>query len=125
MAREVRLVIAKGHDCITHFLGSKQRYKEYFNSNPGTYWYTPGWIENHLPPSKDRYEANYNSYLEKYGEDNAQYLMEMEQSWFKEYKTAVYIDLGVEVIQQNMRNIHRIAQNTLSGNMTGWAAMQP
>ena len=94
-AREVRLVIAKGHDCITHFLGSKQRYKEYFNSNPGTYWYTPGWIENHLPPGKDRYEANYNNYLKKYGEDNAQYLMGMEQSWFKEYKTAAYVDLGI------------------------------
>ncbi len=95
IARDIKLVIAKGHDCITHFLGSKEKYKEYFDANPGTYWYSPGWIENHIPPSKERYELNYKDYLEKYGEDNAQYLMEIEQKWFNEYTTAAYIDLGV------------------------------
>ncbi len=94
-AKNTKLVITRGHDCITHFLGSKQKYRKYFDSNPGTYWYTPGWIENHLPPGKDRYDANYNEYLEKYGEDNAQYLMDMEQNWFNEYSTAAYVDLGV------------------------------
>jgi len=33
-------------------------------------------------------------YVEKYGEDNAQYLMEMEQGWFKNYSNAAYTDLG-------------------------------
>jgi hypothetical protein len=46
-------------------------------------------------PGKDRYEATYRDYLEKYGEDNAEYLMEMEQAWFREYSTAAYIDCGV------------------------------
>ena len=95
VARHTKLVITKGHDCITCFLGSKEKYREYFDANPGTYWYTPGWIENHLPPGKDRYDENYKEYLEKYGEDNAQYLMEMEQAWFTEYSTATYVDLGI------------------------------
>jgi hypothetical protein len=94
-ARNCRLIITRGHDCITCFLGSKERYREYFDANPGTYWYTPGWVENHISPGKERYETNYNDYLEKYGEDNAQYLMDMEQNWFREYSTAAYIDLGV------------------------------
>ena len=34
-------------------------------------------------------------YVEKYGEDNAEYLMEMEQGWMKEYSRATYIDWGV------------------------------
>jgi hypothetical protein len=94
-ARQAPLVITRAHDCITCFLGSRQRYQAYFDANPGTYWYTPGWIENHLAPGQERYEANYRAYLEKYGEDNAQYLMDMEQRWFKEYTTAAYVDLGV------------------------------
>ncbi len=94
-ARHTKLVVVKGHDCITHFLGSRQRYRTYFDENPGTYWYTPGWIENHPAPGKDRYEATYRQYVEQYGEDNAEYLMEMEQAWFREYSTAAYIDCGV------------------------------
>lgn len=94
-ARDVQIVIPRAHDCITCFLGSKERYKEYFNRNPGTYWYTPGWIENHLAPGQCRYETELARYTEKYGEDNARYLMEMEQGWFHEYKNAAYTDLGL------------------------------
>jgi len=93
-AKKSKLVIMRGHDCITFFLGSKERYREYFDNNPGTYWYTPGWIETSTQPGKDRYEGLLAEYTKKYGEDNAEYLMEMEQGWFKEYKKAAYVDLG-------------------------------
>lgn len=91
-AQKSKLVIMRGHDCITFFLGSKERYREYFDSHPGTYWYTPGWIETSMQPGKDRYEETFKQYVEKYGEDNAEYLMEMEQGWFKEYNNAAYVD---------------------------------
>jgi len=94
-ARDIPLVITRAHDCITCFLGSRARYREYFDAHPGTYWYTPGWIENHLSPGEERYRLLLEGYKEKYGEDNAQYLMEMEQDWFKKYTTAAYVDLGV------------------------------
>jgi len=94
-ARRTSLVITRGHDCMTCFLGSRERYREYFDANPGTYWYTPGWIENHLSPGQERYEQTYRQYVEKFGVDNAQYLMEMEQDWFRKYTTAAYVDLGV------------------------------
>lgn len=91
-AQKSTLVIMRGHDCITFFLGSKEHYKEYFDKHPGTYWYTPGWIETSTQPGKDRYEKILQEYIEKYGEDNAEYLMEMEQNWFNEYNNAAYID---------------------------------
>lgn len=90
-----RLVVPKAHDCITFFLGSKERYRDYFDAHPGTYWYTPGWIECSLQPGKDRYDLLLRQYVEKYGEENGQYLMEMEQGWLKEYSNAAYVDLGV------------------------------
>ena len=92
-ARKMPLVVMKGHDCITFLLGSKERYKEYFDAHPGTYWYSPGWIDTSSQPGKARYEQTYQSYVEKYGEDNAQYLMETEEKWMKEYSNAAYTDL--------------------------------
>jgi hypothetical protein len=89
-----RLVAPKAHDCITFFLGTKERYREYFDKHPGTYWYTPGWIECSLQPGKERYDFLLKQYVEKYGEDNGAYLLEMEQGWLKEYNNVAYVDLG-------------------------------
>jgi len=86
------LVVPRGHDCITMLLGSKERYKEYFDSHRGVYWYTKGWIENSLMPSEERYTTVYNQYVESYGEDNAEYLMEMDQGWYREYEWATFIN---------------------------------
>jgi hypothetical protein len=94
VARQQRLVVMRGHDCITPLLGSKERFRKYFDAHPGTYWYTPGWIDTDGQPSKKRYDRVYQTYVEKYGEDNAEYLMEMEQGWFKAYNNAAYVDLG-------------------------------
>lgn len=87
------LVVPKAHDCITLLLGSKEKYREYFDKyNGGIYWYSPGWIENALMPSKERYNHIYNDYLENYGEDNAEYLMKMEQNWMTEYTRCTYVN---------------------------------
>ncbi|MFH0921865.1 MAG: DUF1638 domain-containing protein [Fibrobacterota bacterium] len=94
-ARKKRLVIARAHDCITFLLGSKERYREYFDTHPGTYWYSPGWIETGTQPGRTRCEQLLKEYAEKYGEENAQYLMEMEQAWIKNYSNAAYVDLGL------------------------------
>ena len=93
-SKDKKLIVMRGHDCITFLLGSKEYYKEYFDANPGTYWYSPGWIETGTQPGKERYENTMKDYIEKYGEDNAEYLMKMEQGWIDEYSTAAYVDLG-------------------------------
>ena len=94
VARDIPLVLMRGHDCITFLLGSKDKYQAFFDAHPGTYWYSPGWIDTGTQPGKERYETILQTYTEKYGEDNAAYLMEMEQGWFKEYSHVAYTDLG-------------------------------
>ncbi len=94
-ARQTPLVIMRGHDCITFLLGSKKRYRSYFDEHPGTYWYSPGWIETCTQPGKERYEQTLARYIETYGEENAEYLMQMEQNWMRAYNNAAYVDLGV------------------------------
>jgi len=93
-ARDKKLVIMRGHDCITFLLGSKKRYREYFDQNPGTYWYSPGWIDTTLMPGKERLDQIFQQYKEKYGEENAEYLMQIEQRWIHDYSNAAYVDLG-------------------------------
>ena len=93
-SRKHRLVIPRAHDCITFFLGSKELYEQCFKEHPGTYWYTPGWIETNGAADKPRYDAVYREYVEKYGEDNAKYLFEVLQAWTKHYDRAAYVDLG-------------------------------
>ncbi|AQQ70146.1 hypothetical protein SMSP2_00488 [Limihaloglobus sulfuriphilus] len=89
---EIPLVIPRGHDCVTLLLGSKDRYRDHFDSHRGIYWYSRGWIEHCLMPGKERYEFTYNRYLEKYGEENAKFLMEVEETWMNEYSIAAYIE---------------------------------
>ena len=62
--------------------------------SPGIYWYSPGWIETGFTPGRENYETMLRSYIEKYGEDNARYLMETEQGWLEKYTTAAYVDMG-------------------------------
>lgn len=86
------LIVPRGHDCMTLLLGSKERYQKLFDQySGGIYWYSPGWIEHCSQPGRERYEKTYQEYLDKYGEDNAQYLMEMEQNWMQEYHCAMYV----------------------------------
>ncbi|MHC4551428.1 MAG: DUF1638 domain-containing protein [Planctomycetota bacterium] len=94
---EVPVVVARGHDCMTLLLGNRKMYQHYFDTHKGIYWYSVGWIEhcNDLMPGKERYEKKLLEYRDKYGEDNAQYLMEMEETWIKEYQRAVFIDWGL------------------------------
>ncbi len=91
-ASKTRLVIARAHDCITLLLGSKSTYAKLFEADSGgIYWYSQGWLESADMPGRERYETLYAEYCEKYGQDNAQYLLEMEQSWMRNYHKAVYI----------------------------------
>ncbi len=94
-ARRCRLAVTRAHDCITLLLGSRARYDAYVAEHPGTYWYSPGWNRHHTPPGPERHARLRQQYVEKYGEDNADYLMESEQHWFSTYSRAAYVHLSV------------------------------
>ncbi|MFA5783425.1 MAG: DUF1638 domain-containing protein [Phycisphaerae bacterium] len=94
LSAEIPIVVPRGHDCITLLLGSKEKYREYFDSHRGVYWYSSGWIETGAMPGKEKYEKLLAEYEKKYGKDNARYLMEQEQKWIREYNWAAYIDWG-------------------------------
>lgn len=89
------MVIARAHDCVTLFLGDKERYADYLREHPGTYWYSPGWIKSHAPPGPEREARLRREYAAKFDAEEVEYLMEIERQWIEKYDRAAYVSLGV------------------------------
>jgi hypothetical protein len=109
-AKSIPIVVPRAHDCITFLLGSKERYRQYFDNHPGTYWYSPGWIDTVTMPSKERFDSLRKKFVEKFGDDNADYLMEMEMGWVKKYTQATYVDLGFGDASKNIEFTKKCAE---------------
>lgn len=119
-ARDTPVVIPRAHDCITMFLGSRQAYDQEFGAHPGTYYYSPGWIElkegameqgSSIVVQDKLAEARYQEYVEKYGEDNAQFLIEQENQWYTHYNRAAFIDMGMGDIDYYRTFTQQIAES--------------
>jgi hypothetical protein len=104
-AGKTRLVLPRAHDCITLFLGSRQRYLEYFQDHPGVYFKTSGWIERgerltqlgaDSVQKKNGMDLSYEALVEKYGEDNAKYLWQQLCDTTKNYGQLTFIETGIE-----------------------------
>lgn len=103
VATRTPVVLPRAHDCITLFLGSRERYAEEFVGHPGTYWYAQDFIERGNggstiamgAQSDEARQRTYEEYVAKYGRDNADYLMEALGEWRRHYDRAAFIDLGV------------------------------
>jgi len=72
------LVIPRTHDCVAIFLGSHQRYVQRFFANPNTYYLTRGWLE-----AKDEPLQDYLDYVRDFGEESADYLVEMKYHHYR------------------------------------------
>jgi len=89
------VVVARAHDCVTLFLGSKERYLQKQKDHPETYWYTPGWNKTERAPSPEKFERLRHEFTKKFDEEEAEYLIEQEMQGLHIYKTAAYVDLGI------------------------------
>jgi N-methylhydantoinase A/oxoprolinase/acetone carboxylase beta subunit len=100
-----RIVIPRAHDCITLFLGSKERYLEEFSKAPGTYWFTPGFINGKMQPGMSekyagvykQFEEQYETYRDRFGGDDlARFIIEhQEQAWIRNYSRGAYVASGL------------------------------
>lgn len=102
LATKAPLVLPRGHDCITLFLGSRESYDASFNLSPGTYYYTTGWIERagtrieRTTEEGDKtWDQTYQDYVARFGEESAKYLMETLHTWWKSYNRAGFIGMGM------------------------------
>ena len=104
VARTKPLVMPRAHDCATIFLGSRERYQREHEATPGTYWFTEdnvkrgnalkGWLLGDGSRS-DGVNATYQEYVEKYGVENADYLMEALGEWQSHYQRGAFLETGL------------------------------
>ncbi len=101
------LVIPRAHDCITLHLGSRERYAEEHEREPGTYWCSRGVLEHDgrsaiggapddgtpLPLFSEEGRRVFLAELaETYGEEEAEYLMEAwAEGWTRHYHRLVLL----------------------------------
>lgn len=132
-SNQTSLVIPRAHDCITLLLGSRNVYAQQQNQQPGTYWYSQDYLER-----SGRYgasmalgsgmpedlKATYEEYIRKFGQDNADYLIQTLSSWQSHYKRAVLIEnelgLGEDIREkaaQEAKN-HGWQLEKLAGDLT-------
>lgn len=77
------LLVPRADDCIALLLGSNQAYLEQFNSMPGTYWLSKGWLEAGSNPLDE-----YREYVEKYGQGQADWLADTQ---YKNYRRLAFV----------------------------------
>lgn len=110
-SKKACLIIPKVHDCIPVLLGDgpdkELRPEEYSK----TYWLSAGWIKYcQLDHIIDR-EKRFTNYVEQYGEDSADYLMEVELSWQNNYKECCLIKWDSLYTDQLVENALFIAKD--------------
>jgi hypothetical protein len=100
-ARHTRLVLPRAHDCIALLMGSHERYQAYFESNPGTYYRSTGWLERgqglqQLTHRTMGFDESLDALVRQYGEDNGRYLYEEMTRYRAQYRKLTFIETGLE-----------------------------
>jgi hypothetical protein len=100
-ARHTPLVLPRAHDCIALLLGSRERYQEHFESYPGTYYRSTGWLERgqsiqQIAQNRSGAGLSLSELVAKYGEDNGQYLYEELTRYRQSYSRLAFIATGLE-----------------------------
>lgn len=82
-ARSIPLVIPRAHDCCTVFLGSREKFLEFFKDNLSAEWTSVGYMERGESITRETdttkmlgLDLEYEKFVELYGEENAKYLWE-------------------------------------------------
>ncbi len=94
VSRGVPLVIPRAHDCIALLMGCRDRYREYFERNPGVYFRSTGWLERGGDLQRPGYTLE--ELTARYGEDNGRYLFEQLNGYRSAYRQLTYIRTGLE-----------------------------
>jgi hypothetical protein len=100
-ARGLPVIMPRAHDCIALLMGSRHEYQTYFDSHPGTYYRSTGWLERgqgmqQLAANRTGVGVSLEALIAKYGEENGLYLYEELTRYQSHYEQLTYIATGLE-----------------------------
>lgn len=103
------LLVPRADDCIAILLGSRERYMQEFEAEPGTYYLSKGWLECGSHPL-----GEYEEYVEKYGQEEAAWVMDMQ---YQHYRRLVLVAHSEEEMERYRPEAVRVAQYCARWNM--------
>jgi hypothetical protein len=77
------LLVPRADDCIALLLGSYAAYRKEFDSSPGTYYLSKGWLESGSNPLSE-----YHEYEKRLGSEKAMWVMDQQ---YQHYKRLVFV----------------------------------
>lgn len=123
-ARALPVVIPRAHDCIGMLLGSTRCYLGQLETQPGTYFQSTGWME-HSPANGETRQQNLSlgpgstvsreELAARYGEENADYLLEQFANFTRHYQRLAFIATPVPHAERWEEESRKIARTR------GWA----
>ena len=96
-AGRVPLAVPRCEDCTAIFLGSQRRYRAEFGRYPGTRYFSCGWTRarrgDQVATMRTRslYNPEHRELVERFGEDNARFIIDFRNSWRRNYQRAAYV----------------------------------
>ncbi len=118
-ARSVPVVIPRAHDCLGILLGGTACYLAQLDAEPGTYYQSAGWLAQAREDGQLRQQnmvlgtadaANREELIAKYGEENAQYLIEQFAQFTRHYTRLAFISTPVPKVGQWERAASEMAK---------------
>jgi hypothetical protein len=94
------LLVPRTDDCIAVFLGSYAAYQREFNNTPGTYYLSKGWLEAGSNPL-----AEYQKYVEKYGEKQAHWLMDTQYQHYRRLALVAHQEADLEKYRPQAKEV--------------------
>jgi hypothetical protein len=96
------VVMPRVDDCIAIFLGSAAEYHKQYDTVPGTYYLTKGWIESNDTPFSE-----YDTLVERYGERIAQRVI---KQILKNYTRLAFISTGNNKLEYYREHARSMAE---------------
>jgi hypothetical protein len=96
------LLIPRADDCIAILLGSYAAYQKEFQTTPGTYYLSKGWLESGSNPLSE-----YKVYVERYGKEQADWLMDVQ---YRNYKRLVFVAHNLGDLEKYRPQAEEVAQ---------------
>ncbi|MEJ2757318.1 MAG: DUF1638 domain-containing protein, partial [Anaerolineales bacterium] len=94
------LLVPRADDCIAILLGSYAKYRHEFDNEPGTYYLTKGWLESGSNPLKEYHEIR-----EKYGEEEAEWLMDAQYQHYRRLVLIAHSQLDLDAYRPQAQEV--------------------
>ncbi len=104
-ANQHTLLVPRTDDCIAILLGSHKTYMREFDSEPGTYYLTKGWLESGSNPMQEYYE-----YLPKYGAEQTMWIMDQQYQHYKRLLLVTHDQADMDKYRPQAQEVARFCE---------------